>query len=188
MHPLSSFGALLLVAPVLLAPAQRAGAQEIAAQGVTSESNSVNGWATLSLGGSKVAGNRDAVLAAALRGTASYNRAILEIRVTDAGPFLQSGNGVSEAAALAGFRTMGRRLFATAALGYGSVVPYHQCGIDGCARSDTGPRSGTLAYDFGLHANLVFAGVGAGLWGTVGPSGYAYTAVGLSAELGWFGR
>lgn len=58
-------------------------------------------------------------------------------------------------------------------------------GVDGHVFEDEGP---VMAYDIGVHASKLFAGVALNIMGVTGPGRRNLTAIVLSLELGAFGR
>ena len=177
---------VLLVAGALCS---RASAQQLATA-VDTEARSGNGvtaWASAGFGEARIRGSNGSPIAVALRASASISDVVVMARFAEVGPFLVGGDGVDDAALLVGVRSGGHRLFATATVGYSRVTPYHGGGIDGPART-TGLSQDALAYDLGIHANLLIPGLSLGLSGDLGPPRIAYTAIVLSMELGWFGK
>jgi hypothetical protein len=136
----------------------------------------INAWA-----------NNNGVIAGLLRGTVSVGPWLASYRVTDIGPFLSSGNGIIDNAFLVGLRSDGRRLFASAEVGYSHTSPYYSASMDaGGRRSFQGSQS-AMAFDLGLHATVDLAGLSLALSGAVGPARSTYAMTSLSVELGWFG-
>jgi hypothetical protein len=111
---------------------------------------------------------------------------LLSYRGSDVGPFMGSGNGVRDEAALLGVRSGGRRLFGSAAIGYARAAHYYTC--DGCGMGIVDTGVGVLAYDVMAHANIIVPGIAVSFSGNIGPSRVAYSAVTFALELGWFGK
>lgn len=106
-------------------------------------------------------------------------------RAVDVGPFIAAGDGVHDNALLAGVRSGGKRLFASAQLGYANAHAYHKSDSD---VSVDQPSDNMLAYDATLHADALYGGLAASIAGALGPARSSYVTFTLSAELGWFGR
>jgi hypothetical protein len=147
----------------------------------------INAWASAGLGPGEMQANNNGVIAGLLRGTVSVGPWLASYRVTDISPFLSSGNGIIDNAFLVGLRSDGRRLFASAEVGYSHTNPYYSASMDaGGRRSFQGSQS-AMAFDLGLHATVDLAGVSLALSGAVGPARSTYAMTSLSVELGWFG-
>jgi hypothetical protein len=121
-----------------------------------------------------------------IRANLSVGSLLFTYRGSDVGPFIGTGAGVRDDAALVGVRTGGRRLFGSAALGYARATPYQQCDQCGVTRED--PGVGVLAYDVTAHANYIIPGIAVSVSGNLGPSRAAYSAITVELELGWFGK
>jgi hypothetical protein len=172
----------------LVACARAASAQEasdtLAVAGVADPPLAI--WASVGVGTGHVNGSNDGGVAGALRASVSVGPWLLSYREFGLGPLIGSGDGVRDRALLAGMRTGGHRLFASAALGHGTATHYLQRGEQSAALVD--PPVDALAYDAALHANFELLGLALNLSGNVGPARVAYSAVTLALELGWFGR
>lgn len=163
------------VLSALAATADRASAQEVPA------GPDVTAWISAGLGTANIPG-----VVAVLREAISVGPALLMVRQADIDPFIGAGSGVRERGLLVGARTGGRRLFATAALGYVRANPYHQS--DNSSYPVVQPSVAAVGYDATLHANAILLGLALGLSGNIGSSNTSYAALTLSVEAGWFGR
>lgn len=125
-------------------------------------------------------------LAGAITTTVSAGSLVVAYRGGFSGnPFPGTSNDVHSNAVLFGARTDGRRLFGSAALGYGRATAQHY--------SDNGnpieyPTVGVLAYDCAVHANYIVPGIAASFSGIIGTSHTTSLAVTVELELGWFGK
>lgn len=144
-------------------------------------------WASAGIGSGSVSGASHGPAAGVLRAQLSVRSYLVAYRGTDIGPVHQAGDGVRDAAVLAGVRTAGRRVFGSAALGYGRANHYRQGGENSGAEQ-VDPSVGTLAYDVAAHANYGIAGMAVCLSGNVAPAPIRYSALTLAFEFGWFGR
>lgn len=149
--------------------------------------DNLTAWASVGLG----TGNTGAVdgssdIAGVLRATASVGPWLATYRTGDIGPFISAGSGVRDNGVLAGMRTGGHRIFASAAVGYARATPYHQS--DNSSYPTIAPSVGALAYELTLHANAVVPGLALSMFGDIGPARSSYSAFTVSVELGWFGR
>lgn len=103
---------------------------------------------------------------------------------TDTGALFSSiSDPVEDVAALVGFRSGRRRVFAIGALGYAQVR--HPSGT---SNLDARTTSGALAYSIQASANYRFVGVVAELFGAQDGSHASFRGVAIGAQLGWFGR
>jgi hypothetical protein len=145
-------------------------------------------WGSLGIGTGKLRGANGGSAVGVIRGNVSVGPLLLTYRGSDVGLFLfpGSGDGVREDGALVGLRTDGRRIFASAALGFAGASTYHVC--DGCGAQRVDPRVGVLAYDVMIHANYLVPGIHASLSGSVGPARVTHYATTIGLELGWFGQ
>jgi hypothetical protein len=143
-------------------------------------------WASVGLGPGQVRGSGSGAVADEIRANVAVGSLLFTYRSSDAGPFIGSGDGVRDDAALVGVLAGGRRLFASASLGYARAAHYHQC--DGCGRGLVDPGVGVLAFDVTGHANYIVPGIAVSFSGNIGPSRVAYSALTFALELGWFGK
>lgn len=148
----------------------------------------VAAWASAGVGPGKVGEQRSDPIAGVARATVSVGPWVLAYRSTDVGPFFGTGDGVRESSLLAGMRTGGHRLFATAEAGFSGATWYHSGGIDSGGYRTSAPREVALAYDVSLHANAIVPGIALSVFGDLGPGKSSYSAFTLSVELGWFGQ
>jgi hypothetical protein len=174
---------LLLALVVILARPARAQPAKDRSPADTSVTTLVAAWASLGLGGATGSAHG---IGAVLAGNLSVGPALLTYRISDFGPFLAAGGGTRDNALLVGARTPGRRLFASAAVGFAVATPYRQ-ECEECGVTKAGPRVGAIAYDVRLHANLTVPGVALSWAGAVGAPRVTYSSVTLALELGWFG-
>ena len=148
----------------------------------------ISAWMSAGFGPGEMPSNTNGVIALQLRGSASAGPWLASCRFTDIGPFLASGNGISDLAFLAGVRSSGHRLFASGELGYSLTSPYYSTSMEAGGRPITQGNQGALAFDAALHAATPLAGLALTLSGATGPARSTYTMMSLSVELGWFGR
>lgn len=141
----------------------------------------------MAAGPGSVSGSASGLVAGVLKTTVSVGSLMLSIRTSDVTGIFTGPRGVREAAMLAGVRTGGRRAFASAALGLSRAQEAHGVGLD-CGPSRDCPYRTAVAFDLGVHANLLVPGVHAAFTGVAGPSKVSYTAVVVGLELGWFGQ
>jgi hypothetical protein len=142
-------------------------------------------WGSLGLGSGGVAPNSTAGLAGIAKINLSVGPVMLCFRTTDVGPFISAGDGVRDNGLLGGVRSRGRRMFASAALGFANASHYHQSDQNG---PELAPSAGVLAYDVTAHANLLVLGAAVSFSGNLGPAPTRYSAVTVGLEVGWFGR
>ena len=145
------------------------------------------GWVSVGLGPAKAGSQASGLLAGVARGNVSAGPLLLTYRASDVGPFLGSGRGVREGGVLAGVRSRGHRVFATAAVGYSRARGYYQGGMDSGGYRVQDASVGALAYELSLHANAYVPGLAVSMFGDVGPGKSSYSAFTISVELGWFG-
>ncbi|MDQ2665471.1 MAG: hypothetical protein M3Z05_05630 [Gemmatimonadota bacterium] len=181
-------GNILLLALILATPAScLAQVVEETAAGEANWSESLAAWASAGLGPGKIDVPNGNGITAVVRATASVGPWLATYRSGDIGAFISAGSGVRDSGVLAGMRTGGHRVFASAALGYARATPYHQS--DGGSRYPTyAPSVAALAYELTLHANAFVPGLALSLFGDLGPAESSYSAFTMSVELGWFGR
>jgi hypothetical protein len=176
MLPRQSIAVAVLVLLVSFMP------QVVRAQvfSVSHDVRDIAAWASVGLGSTSrgVAGQ--------VRETISAGPLLVMLRQSDDGPFISAGAGVKNHDILVGVRSGGHRLFASAALGYGSAEWYHQG--DQCTCYTTRHAVAVATYDVTLHANAFVPGLSAGFSGNLGARDVSYSAFMLSLELGWFGR
>jgi hypothetical protein len=141
-------------------------------------------WASLGLGGGSVHESDNGTIGGVFAAHASVGRLLLTYRTSDMSSFF-GGPGVRDHALLAGVRTGGRRLFGSAAAGYGLATHYFD--FESGTRTEE-PRTGVLAYQLALHGNLLVPGLALSYSGALGSSRVTYSALTLALELGWFGR
>ena len=95
------------------------------------------------------------------------------------------GEQRSDQAFLVGARTRGSRTFVLGAIGTAKVASSRSC--DGPCGELTRGSSTEMAYAFEAHANVPAIGVGATMFGVLGPASVRYNAFALTLDLGWFG-
>jgi hypothetical protein len=118
---------------------------------------------------------------------ASYSPGPLIFTLRRSGASQWFGDGIDEAAFLAGVRTSGSRAFAAAQLGTSGIHRYHTC--DGpCGAAWTGPSRSAIAFDLSAQANYIVPGIGVDIFGAVYPTSHRYTGVAVILQLGWFGE
>lgn len=144
-------------------------------------------WGSAGFGNAHVASIPAGQGAAIAKINLSVGPALLAFRTSDAGPFYPGGgDGVRDSGLLGGVRTGGRRLFGSAALGFGNASHYHEC--DGCGHGNVEPSVGVMVYDVTAHANLLVIGAAASFSGITGPERVRYSVFTLGLEAGWFGH
>lgn len=95
------------------------------------------------------------------------------------------GEQRSDMAFLIGARTRGSRAFLLGAIGPSRLASSRTC--DGPCSVLTRPSTTEMAYGFEAHANIVVAGLGAMMFGVLGPPSTRYNAFALTIDAGWFG-
>ena len=105
------------------------------------------------------------------------------VRLGTAGQWI--GEQRSDQAFLVGARTHGSRAFILGAIGTAKVASSRSC--DGPCGELTRGSSTEMAYALEAHANLPVIGVGATMFGVLGPASVHYNAFALTLDLGWFG-
>lgn len=170
-----------------LAWASTAQAQEpVSAAGESAQRWPVAVWGSAGLGPGDVRTTAGSgLLAVATRLTASVGPLLLTYRGNDIVAVFSSGDGVRDTSLLLGGRTGGRRVFGSAAMGYGSATPRHDC--ENCGTNRTGASAGVLAFDLVGHVNYLVPGLAVAFSGTAGPARVSYSSVTINLELGWFG-
>lgn len=144
-------------------------------------------WCSAGFGNAHIASTPTVQSAAVAKINLSVGPAVLAFRASDAGPFYPGGgDGVRDSGLLAGVRTGGRRIFGSAALGFGNASHYHDC--DTCGHEDVEPSVGVMVYDVTVHANLLVIGAAASFSGIAGPERVRYSVFTLGIEAGWFGH
>jgi hypothetical protein len=129
-------------------------------------------------------------LAATAEGWYSVGPIVAGVRLGGAGQLRFDGPDEqrNDQAFLIGARTRGSRAFLLGAVGVAKVSSSSNlCNPGPCAPFD--PFNTTeVAYAFEAHANLVVGGVGATMFGALGPRSVRYNAFALTLDVGWFGR
>jgi len=153
-------------------------AQRAAPSGVTRDAWQRRGWIDAGVGvGTWPSGS----LAATAAGWYSVGPVVAGVRLGTSGQWI--GEQRSDQAFLIGGRTDGNRAFLLGAAGFARVKSFRSC--DGCG-STYRPTTTQLAYTFEANANVGFAGVGAVMFGVLGPSTVHYNAFALVLNVGWF--
>src|SRR5215831_9741514 len=186
---------LFILAPFPLAAQSAAGAAAIddssAVRVQTSATSwAQRGWISAGLGAGTSWGERS--LAGVVAGWYSAGPIAAGVRLgaAAAGPgFSDSPHEArNDQAFLIGARTRRSRVFLLGAVGVARVTSFSDLCVPGpCARFS--PFNTTeAAYAVEAHTSLVFAGVGASMFGALGARSVSYNAFALTLDVGWFGR
>jgi hypothetical protein len=187
----SAWTALCLLTPLTLAAQSASGGATIGDSGTTRHQSPMDawpqrGWISLGLGaGSWPSGS----LAGIAAGWYSVGPVVAGVRFggTTQLRFDETGEERNDAAFLVGLRTRESRRFLLAAIGTAKVSSTSNLCSGGCAQ--TSPFNTTeAAYALEAHANFKLLGVGATMFGALGPPSSRYNSFALTLDVGWFGR
>jgi len=182
---------LCILAPFPLAAQSATGAAAAGDSASTQNHTSMNpwpqrGWISAGLGaGDWPYGS----LAAIAEGGYSVGPIVAGVRLGGAGQvrFDEPGEERNDEAFLLGARTQRSRVFLLGAFGVARVTSSSNLCNGPCA--PLSPFNTTeAAYAVEAHANLVFGGAGATMFGALGPRSVRYNAFALTLDVGWFGR
>jgi len=194
-HSIAAGAVLCILAPFALAAQSATGAAAIDDSGAVRVQTSTNpwaqrGWLSAGLGTGTSWGYRS--LAGVVAGWYSVGPIAAGVRLGAAAagpPFSDSPNeSRNDQAFLIGARTRRSRAFILGAVGVARVTSFSDLCVPGpCARFS--PFNTTeAAYAVEAHTSLVFAGVGASVFGALGARSVSYNAFALTLDVGWFGR
>ena len=186
---IATFATFCILAPFPLA-AQRATDNSAGSDSGTARSHASTdpwpqrGWISLGLGAGSLPYGSVAAIAA---GWYSVGPIVAGVRVGGATQlrFDEAGEERNDQAFLIGVRTRASRSFLLAAIGPAKVSSNSCSG--GCAQSS--PFNTTeAAYALEAHADFELVGVGATMFGALGPPSSRYNSFALTLDVGWFGR
>jgi hypothetical protein len=96
------------------------------------------------------------------------------------------GEQRSDQAFLVGARTQGSRAFLLGAVGTAKAKSWRTC--DDCGEVTPRPSTTEMAYSFEAHGNPVpLFGIGATMFGVLGPASVRYNSFAVTLDVGWFG-